>query len=494
MKVTEVLPSPVGEDDATRARQDALRAQYRTLQDMDSRQEAIRAQLGALDQLEAPDADDLAWQGTLIQEFDDLDGLAVPLRKRAKDLERVLAARQDPANREDGADPGVTLATRNVIDADPFRDLPRIEDGLVDPREVRGRALDAIEINNKRGFLADGYAENTTRMAQDNYGQWGSQSKVAQHILATGSDEYRETFQDYLRNPQRHAARAALSLTLANGGYLLPFVLDPTIILTNASSANPWRRISRVVQTTSNTWNGVNSAGVTAGMIGEAGVFPDATPTVGNVVITPQKANAYIFGSYEVLEDTDFGQQLPGLLADAKDRLEESQFATGNGTPPNTQGVVTGATTVVTTGTTLVIALADVYAVQAALPPRFRNAPRAAWAANVAIINAFRQLDTAGGSSFWTNLGKGQPETLLGAPIYESTTMSATKSVGSLEAIFGSFNEYIICDRVGVSMIYEPLVKDTATGRPTGQAAWAMFWRFGAQLSTVNAFRVMKGL
>ena len=43
--------------------------------------------------------------------------------------------------------------------------------------------------------------------------------------------------------------------------------------------------------------------------------------------------------------------------------------------------------------------------------------------ANVAQINRTRQLDTAGGASFWTNLGKGQPETLLGAPIYESTTM-----------------------------------------------------------------------
>jgi HK97 family phage major capsid protein len=492
--MTEVLPPAVQDDDGAAARRETLRAQYRTLPDMDGRQEAIRSELAALDRLEDPGQDDLSWQSTLIQEFDDLDFIADPLRKRAVDLKRVLAARADPANGEGGADNRTPdLATRNVIGGDPFRDLARVEDGLVEPPEVRGRALDAIEISNRAGWLSHDHAENATRMTQDNYGQWGSQSKVAQHILATGSDEYRETFQDYLRNPQRHAARAALSLTLANGGYLLPFVLDPTIILTNASSANPWRRISRVVQTTSNTWNGVNSAGVTAGMIGEAAVFPDATPTVGNIVVTPQKANAYIFGSYEVLEDTDFGQQLPGLLADAKDRLEESQFATANGTPPNVQGVVSGATTVVTTGTTLVIAVGDVYAVQGALPARFRNAPGAAWVANVAIINAFRQLDAAGGSSFWTNLGKGQPETLLGAPIYESTTMSATKAVGSLEAIFGDFGQYIICDRVGVSMIYEPLVKDTGTGRPTGQAAWAMFWRFGAQLSTVNAFRVMKG-
>jgi HK97 family phage major capsid protein len=494
--MTEVLDRPAdtgGGDDDKRTRLDRLRGQYRGLQAIDARQDAIRSELRQVSQLAEPGDDDLAWQETLIQEHDDLDELATPLRKRANDLERVFRAAQDPANleRPEGAVGTPDLATRNLIGQDPFRDLNRVRHGLVEPSEVRGRALDAIEMASRRGDLRHEFAENATVLAQD---QFKGQSKVAQHILETGSDEYRETFERYLQYPQEESARAALSLTLANGGYLLPFVLDPTIILTNAASANPWRRISRVVQTTSNTWNGVNSAGVTAAMIGEAGVAADATPLVGNIVITPQKANAWIFGSYEVLEDTDFGQQLPGLLADAKDRLEETQFATGNGTPPNTQGVVPAATTVVTTATTLVIALADVYAVQGALPPRFRNAPKAAWVANVAIINAFRQLDTAGGASFWTNLGKGQPETLLGAPIYESTTMSATKAIGSLEAIFGDFNQFIVCDRVGVSMIYEPLVKDQATARPTGQAGWYMFWRFGSQISTVNAFRVMKGL
>lgn len=478
--------------EAKRSRQQTLRTTYPTLQQMERRQDAIRAELASISAIPDPADDDLSWQTTLISEFDDLDELVVPLRKRARDLERVMHAAADPAKVEQTTTDTRTpdLVTRNVIGQDPFRDLDRVRRNMVEPTEVRGRALDAIEMAARRGDLQHDYAETATRMAQ---GQFTGQSKVAQHILETGSPEYLEAFQNYMRDPQGHSSRAALSLTLANGGYLLPFVLDPSIILTNASSANPWRRISRVVQTTSNTWNGVNSAGVTAGMIGEGTVVADATPTVANIVITPQKANAWIFGSYEVLEDTDFGQQLPVLLADAKDRLEESQLATGNGTPPNVQGVIPAATIVVTTATTLVVAVGDVYATQQVLPARFRNAPGAAWVANVAQINRFRQLDTAGGSSFWTNLGKGQPATLLGAPIYESTTMDATVAVGALEAIYGDFAQFIICDRVGVSMIYEPLVKDTATGRPTGQAGWFMFWRFGSQISTTNAFRVMKG-
>ena len=491
--MTEVLP-PVTDGGEDQARLDSLRAQYRTLQDMEARQGAIRSEIAGISAIAEPGEDDLSWQGTLITEHDDLDRLAEPLRKRAKDLDRVLRARTDAANTEAGADPVARtpdLATRNAIGGDPFADLDRVRRGLVEPSTVRGRALDAIELAASRGDLTQEWGQEATLKTEN---QFYGQTNIARHILETGSQEYLDAFRAYLNDPQGESRRAALSLTNANGGYLLPFVLDPTIILTNSGSANPWRRISNIKQTTSNTWNGVNSAGVNAAWLQEATIVTDGSPTVGNIVVTPQKAAAWVYGSYELLEDTDFGQQLPALLADAKDRLEEAAFATGGGSGGVPQGVVNGATTVVTTATTTVIALGDVYGVQAALPARFRNAPGAAWVANVAIINKIRQLDTAGGSSFWTNLGKGQPETLLGAPIYESTTMTNSVASNSLEAIFGDFGSFLIVDRVGVSMIYDPLVQGTGGILPTGQAGWFMFWRVGSQLTTVNAFRVMKGL
>jgi HK97 family phage major capsid protein len=271
---------------------------------------------------------------------------------------------------------------------------------------------------------------------------------------------------------------------------MLPFVLDPTIVLTNNASANPWRRIANNKQTTSNTWNGVTSAGVSAAWLAEGIEVTDNTPTVGNIQITPQKASAWVFGSYEVLADTDFAQQLPVLLADAKDRLEEAAFATGTGTG-QPKGVITGATTTVSgTGGAGTYTIGDIYATQQALPPRFRNSPNAAWVGNVAIINKTRQFDTAGGASFWTNLGKGQPETLLGAPIYESSTMVGTITTGSKELVFGDFSQFYVVDRVGVSLMYEPMVKG-ATFRPTGQAGWFMFWRVGSDVATPAAFRVL---
>jgi HK97 family phage major capsid protein len=468
------------------------------LKELSAEMARIKGELQRMETSEdTTEENDGSYRDTLIERWQELDAETKPIIERMERIRAITRTAADPANTE-GPDGGSHAGNGNgaygggspdlVIrnNRSPYENLDAVRNRVVLRSELRGRGLDAIELEAKRGNLAHDFAETATRMAQDQPG-------IARHILLTGSEEYQDAFRDYMEDPQGNAQRAALSLTLANGGYLLPFVLDPTIILTNASSANPWRRISNVKQTTSNTWNGVNSAGVNAAWLAEGTIVTDNTPTVANVVVTPGKAAAWVFGSYEVLEDTDFGQQLPGLLADAKDRLEEAAFATGSGTG-QPQGVVNGATTVITTATTLVVALADVYATQAALPPRFRNAPGTAWVANVSQINRFRQLDTAGGASFWTNLGKGQPETLLGAPIYESTTMASVVTSGTLEAIFGDFGQYIIVDRVGVSMIYEPLVKGTGGILPAGQAGWFMFWRVGAQLSTVNAFRVMKGL
>jgi HK97 family phage major capsid protein len=457
-----------------------------TLQEMLDEQASIKSELQRMEDDETTTEEgDGDLRDTMVARWEELDGKTQPIIARMEKIRGITRAAGDDGNleRPAGRDtPDLLVRTSR----DPYDNNEAVRTRIVTRGELRERALDAVELEVKRGNMSHDFAEEATRKAQDNQG-------IARHMLLTGSQEYQDAFRAYVEDPEGMAQRTALSLTLANGGYLLPFVLDPTIILSNSGSANPWRRISNVKQTTSNTWNGVTSAGVTAAWLTEGSTAADASPGVANVVVTPQKAAAWVFGSYEVLEDTDFGQQLPRLLADAKDRLEEAAFATGAGSGGVPQGVITGATTVVTTATTLVIALGDVYATQQALPPRFRNAPGCAWVANVAIINKFRQLDTAGGASFWTNLGKGQPETLLGAPIYESTTMASALTSGNLLAVMGDFGQFFIVDRVGVSLIYEPLVKGSGSQLPSGQAGWFMFWRTGSTVAVVNGFRVMKG-
>lgn len=470
------------------------------LDEIEAELTAVRAQLKELeDNPSANEAEDGDAVDTLLARHDELQELATPLRERMAKLAAVRTAAQEAVNTERvtpdfGKDKPIH---RTAEVRDPYAGDTQhlVRSALLTRSEMKGLALDAIEQAAKDGAFGgshgDDRAEEATRKVQD---EWrlpvarSDEFNLYQHILTTGTPEYQSAFQEYLQNPT--AMRTALSLTNVNGGYLLPFVLDPTIVLTNNASANPYRRISNVKSTTSNTWNGVTSAGVTAQWLGEGSAAADASPTVGNIVITPQKAAAWVFGSFEVLADTDFAQQLPGLLGDAKDRLEENAFAVGTGTA-QPKGIAVAATTTVSTTTTGAYVVGDVYALHAALPPRFRNSANAAFVGNVSIINKTRALDTAGGASFWTNLGKDAPEQLLGKGIYESSSLPSVLTTGTKILIFGDFSQYYIVDRVGVSIIYEPMITGTGASAnlPTGQAGWFMFWRTGADAAVPGAFR-----
>lgn len=473
------------------------------LKQIAERQAAIQAELTEIAERSEPLDTDAERADALLTEWDELEVERKPLAERAARIANVRSVAINSGN-DGGDDEGSRSRTLENGDGaagtgnrsrrrDPFSDLgersARIGELL--GSEVSSRALDAVEFVERSGRLTHDQAETVTGLLECRDPRIGRRSAagLAEHILRTGSDAYRAAFEEFLGSGNVH--RAALSLTDANGGYLVPFTLDPTIILTNAGSANPFRQISDVRMTTTDNWNGVTSAGVTAEWTAEAAEAADASPTVGALQITPARADAWIQGSFEVLSDSNFEAQLPILLRDAKDRLEEAAFATGDGSD-KPYGVVTGATTVASAGSTA-YAVADVYAVQTALPARWRGPnARPNWVANLAVINATRQFDTAGGSSFWANLGMGQPERLLNAPIHESTTMAATPTTANAKTLLlGDFSQYVIVDRVGMSVMYEPLVKG-ANRRPTGEAGWFAMWRVGAKVTTANAFRVLQ--
>lgn len=466
-----------------------------------NRMSVIRTELLTLSEIEEPTDEQSARFVELETEFDTLEGERAPLAARAEKIETIRTASLNPANVVEGAASGPTVFVRTQ--RDPFDSTRAVLANAIETDDVRGRAFDAIETAAKpssRNRISDEVAEKVTRLIEDDENK-GESGGISRHILLAGSDAYHRAFKNIMRNqgeinalePDEQASvRAALSLTGANGGFLIPVTLDPTIILTNTGSANPYRQISQIKTITTNFWEGVTSAGVNAAWLAEAGVVGDNTPVLAQPVITPQKAAAWVFGSYEVLGDSDFASQFPALLVDAKDRLEEAAFTSGAGAAGVPKGIATAATVAVSTAVAATYAIADIYALQAAIPPRFRiKAASLAVVMNVAIINKTRQFDTAGGSSYWTNLGLGQPEHVIGIPIYESTTMVGTTTTGSKIAVAGDFNQYAIVDRVGMTVMYEPMVKDSATARPTGQAGWFAYWRVGADALVPAAFRTL---
>jgi HK97 family phage major capsid protein len=491
---------------------------FKTLPEMEAELTSIRGGLKRIMELPDPTEADLNEQATLIAAYDELEPDVIEQRTRQANLRRIMEAADQPENREE---PEPNKAPEMFVrsNVDPFAELERVEKGMVLQDELRARAQTLIERDEKDHLLSHDFAET----AYERSVAMGADRGVARHMLLTGSREYRDAFRAYLENPMTGQARLdelpmsmrAMNLTNASGGYLLPYILDPQIVLTNTSSANFYRRAARIVQTTSNAWQGVNSAGVTAAMIAEAVTASDMSPTLGQIQVTPQKAVAWVLGSYEALDDTNFGEQLPGLLADAKDRLESAKFTTGAGTASNeplgiasalaagsrVAPVATGAAFSTTTGTAYTgpAGMADVMNLQAALPPRFRNSSAAAFAANIVVINKIRSVDQYGGAQFWANLTSPAPASLLGQAIYEGSDMnavttgtSAASGTASMTLLYGDWNQFIICDRVGVSMLYDPMLKGTGNAQlPTGQAGWYMFWRYGSNVSTTAAFRYL---
>ena len=58
------------------------------------------------------------------------------------------------------------------------------------------------------------------------------------------------------------AEQRAMSLTDNAGGYLVPFQLDPTVIVTSNGSVNDIRQAARTVVATGDVWNGVSAGAV----------------------------------------------------------------------------------------------------------------------------------------------------------------------------------------------------------------------------------------
>lgn len=468
----------------------------RALRDED---EALRARIEVLDALndEEVTPEQVEDYRTAV---DRLTELKPEIEAEEAFLARVESARNRVPEREPIEAPTVNIRTRRS----PFEDLDSIRGGMVGPAEMRSRAMNAIE--ELPEYIPDGGRERATRLIEGiGVGKMTDRDNIARHMLLTGSRAYERAFQKIIANPsvgaamleddEQQAMRAAMSLTDANGGFLVPYFLDPTIMLSNVGTINPLREICTVKTITTQTWEGVSSAGVNAAYAAEAAVVADQSPTFAHPTISPQRAHSWVFGSLEVIEDASFAGEIQALFADAKARLEATKFVLGAGeSSQEPDGVVTALvadTTPITSAATDTFAIADLYSLEAALSARFR--PDAVFIAANAIIQKIRQFDVYGGSALWAQLAAGVPANLLGHPIYEVSDMDAVISGGAENYLLGFFapKEYVIVDRVGMRVMYEPMVLDQATARPTGQAGWYAFWRNSANLVNASAGKVL---
>ena len=395
---------------------------------------------------------------------------------------------------------------------------PDFMDASVAGRQLRDRALKALDTTEviigdemaKLGMNEATAKQNVKRILSRD----AEDGRFARYLLATGNPTYKRAFpklfgkmgaatlyRDEIHALQHvEAAERALNLTGAQGGFAVPFELDPTIMFTGAGTINPLRTISTVKNISVDEWRGVTSAGITASFVAEATEATDNAPTLVQPIISTERAHAFIPYSIEIGGDwPGLREEMAQLLAIAKDDLEASKFVIGTGTN-EPFGVAVGTTNTINAAAGQTFTLANLYALAGGLPNQYRM--RGSYIADLAILNRVRQFETTGGSTsgVWVEgLAAPTPGTdgraglLLGKPTYEASEMVDTPSTGFKFLIFGDFSRFVIVDRIGMNLELLPHLLG-ANRRPTGERGLYAYWRVGSKVVDANAFRALLGV
>jgi len=456
-------------------------------------------------------------------ELERTEKLVTELEYRA---ERVAEAAGNEDRGESGDGPAFQTRRPRSVTGDDIYDLSTIRASYDDPaaqrRELRDRAMRSVESadfpqvdvlpNRNTGPSREDIKAHIERLIART--RELTPGTVARHILMTGSPIYRAAFGKHIAGqPLSPEEQRALSLgSAATGGAAVVYTLDPTIVPTSNFSINPFRAIARIETIAgTNEWKAVTSGAITATYVAEATEATDNAPTLAQPDIIVDKAHAFVPFSIEVGQDwTALEAEMGALFQDAKDDVEATKFAVGAGHGSNEpKGLITGATNTTTAGGAAAFAIADLYKVFEALPPRYR--PRAQWLGNLFTYDKVRQFDTAGGSGVWVDndgvgavrgLGPGVggeglgsqavvigPQ-LLGRNAWESTAMAAALTTGSKILAIGDFRYFVIVDRIGMSVELLPNLVGT-NRRPTGQRGLYAYWRNSSDVLSAAAFQVL---
>lgn len=376
----------------------------------------------------------------------------------------------------------------------------------LDAKVARDAALRILEDRDQSWTLSPSQQDNVDRLVRKDI-------DLARRVLVTEHDAYRSAWFKLLTDPRGaamldEAERAALqryqeyertqSLASAAGGYAVPVFIDPSVILTDQETDNPFLRICRVVDIQTSTWKGVSSSGVSWSFDAEgSAVSDDSLTSITQPSIDAEMARGFIPFTIEIGDDwPGFQAEMARLLLEGYDELLLNKFTNGAGSGSNEpEGIVTAldASTgvevdAITPGQ---FGVEDVYAVWKALPQKYRR--NASWMMSVDINNKIRAFGTDAYHAQTVNLVAGAADQLFNRPVYENPYMpdfSDTTSGAVNRLVVGDFSNYVIVRRRGMSVELVPHLVDVTNNRPTGTRGWFAYARIGGGCVNLNAFRL----
>lgn len=265
------------------------------------------------------------------------------------------------------------------------------------------------------------------------------------------SDEYKKDFLNVLRGKPQIYNVMQESID-ADGGFLVPEEFENQIV-TALEENNVIRSIAKTITTAAERKIPIAATHSVAQWTPENGAYAESNPTFGQKTIDAFKLTDLVKVSTELLQDSMFNLEsyISSEFAIAFGIAEEQAFCTGTGVGQPT-GIFTenGGEVGITLSSASNITCDNIIELVHSLKSPYRR--NAVFLMNDSTVSMLRKLKDTNGAYLWQpSLQAGQPDRLLGYPLYTSPYVPTVKAA-AMPIAFGDFSNYWIADRMGRSI------------------------------------------
>lgn len=262
------------------------------------------------------------------------------------------------------------------------------------------------------------------------------------------SDAYKRSMLDALRSNFRRVSDILQEGVDADGGYLVPVEYDDRLI-ESLREENIFRDFATVIKTGGERKINIAASTPAAAWIEEGGALTFGDATFDQINLDAHKLHVAVKVTEELLYDNVF--QLENYIlekfAKALANAEEDAFLNGDGVgkPLGIFAETGGGQVGVTTASPTAITADEVINLIYALKRPYRK--EAKFIVNDQTLAVLRKLKDGNGAYMWQpSLQAGEPDRLLGYPIYTSAFVPVI-AAGKPVMAFGDFSYYNIGDR-----------------------------------------------
>ena len=298
------------------------------------------------------------------------------------------------------------------------------------------------------------------------------------------SEAYRAAMLKALRTNFRQVENVLQEGVDANGGYLVPEEYDQRLIDV-LSEENVLRPLATTITTSGEHKINIAATKPAAAWIEEGAPLTFGDATFDQIVLDAHKLHVAVKVTEELLYDNAFNLEnyLIEQFGKALGNAEEDAFLNGDGTH-KPKGLLSSAKTSVTTAAADLKADELVTLVYSLKRPYRKTA---AFIVNDQTLASIRKLKDANGAYFWQpSYQMGEPDRLLGYPVYSSAYMPSI-AAGKTVIAFGDYSYYNIGDR-GTRALQE--LKELFAGN--GMIGYVMKERVDGKLVLEEAVQTLK--